>query len=105
ARALALLMEDNRSQREALEKYAKKKKDRNDLIDATHNAFLFTLVGNEPRGDRTLSRYKMDPNPAFKPTTRFTSIFPKVRGLVWIDEASGEVARIEGDVMEDISIG
>src|SRR6184192_4521733 len=32
-------------------------------------------------------------------------IFPKVRGLVWIDEASGEVARIEGDVMEDISIG
>src|SRR5207247_7823168 len=67
--------------------------------------FLFTLVGNEPRGDRTLSRYKIDPNPAFKPTTRFTSIFPKVRGLVWIDEASGEVARIEGDVMEDISIG
>jgi hypothetical protein len=105
ARALALLVNDNRSQREALEKYAKKKKDRNDLIDATHNAFLFTLMGTEQRGDRTLSKYKMDPNPAFKPTTRFTSIFPKVRGLVWIDEASDEVARIEGDVTEDISIG
>src|SRR5689334_2172453 len=63
ARALALLMDDNRSQREALEKYAKKKKDRNDLIDATHSAFLFTLVGNEPRGDRALSRYTMNPNP------------------------------------------
>ena len=105
ARALALLVNDNRSQREALEKYAKKKKDRNELIDATHNAFLFTLVGNEQRGERMLSKYKMDPNPAFKPTTRFTSIFPKVRGLVWIDEASGEAARIEGDVTEDISIG
>jgi len=105
ARALALLVNDNRSQREALEKYAKKKKDRNDLIDATHNAFLFTLVGHEQRSEHTLSKYKMDPNPAFKPTTRFTSIFPKVRGLVWIDEASDEVARIEGDVTEDISIG
>ncbi len=103
--ALALLVSDNRSQREALEKYAKKKKDRNDLIDATHNAFLFTLIAAEQRGERALSKYKMDPNPAFKPTTRFTSIFPKVRGLVWIDEASGEVARIEGDVIEDISIG
>ena len=105
ARALALLVNDNRSQREALEKYAKKKKDRNELIDATHNAFLFSLVGGEQRSERTLSKYKMDPNPAFKPTTRLTSIFPKVRGLAWIDEASGEVARIEGDVMEDISVG
>src|SRR5204863_137877 len=54
ARALALLVNDNRSQRDALEKYTKKKKDRNDLIDATHNAFLFTLVGNEQRGDHAL---------------------------------------------------
>ena len=105
ARALALLVNDGRSQREALEKYAKKKKDRNDLIEATHSAFLFTLIANEQRGDRALSKYKMDPNQAFKPTTRFTSIFPKVRGLVWIDEASGELARIEGDVTEDISVG
>lgn len=105
ARALTQLVNDNRSQREALEKYAKRKKDRNELIDATHNAFLFTFVVNEPRDDRTLAKYKMDPNPAFKPTTRFTTIFPKVRGFVWIDEASGELARIEGDVTEDISVG
>jgi hypothetical protein len=105
ARALALLVNDNRSQRDALEKYAKKKKDRNELIDATHNAFLFTQIATEKRDERTLSKYRMDPNPGFKPTTRLTSIFPKVRGLAWIDEASGEVARIEGDVIEDISIG
>jgi len=105
ARALGQLVNDSRSQRDALEKYAKRKKERNDLIDATHNAFLFTFVGNEPRDNRKLAKYKMDPNPAFKPTTRFTSIFPKVRGFVWIDEVSGELARIEGDVTEDISVG
>jgi len=105
ARALALLANDGGSQRDALEKYAKKKKERNDLIDATHNAFLFTFVAKEPRGDLMLAKYKMDPNPAFKPTSRFTSIFPKVRGFVWIDDASGELARIEGEVTEDISVG
>jgi hypothetical protein len=105
ARALAQLVNDSGSQRDGLEKYAKRKKERDDLIDATHNAFLFALVGTEQRGDRALSKYKMDPNPAFKPTTRFTTIFPKVHGFVWIDEASGELARIEGDVTEDISVG
>jgi hypothetical protein len=105
ARALALLVNDSGAQRDAAEKYAKKKKDRNDLIDATHNAFLFTFLSTEPRSDRMLSKYKMDPNPAFKPTSRFTSIFPKVRGFVWIDEASGELARIEGEVTDDISVG
>src|SRR5713226_9002717 len=73
ARALTLLVNDAGSQRDALEKYAKKKKDRNDLIDATHNAFLFTFAAYEPRGDRMLSKYKMEPNPAFKPTSRFSA--------------------------------
>ncbi len=105
ARTLTLLVNDEGSQRDVLEKYAKKKKERNELINATHNAFLFTFVAPEPRGDRTLSKFKMEPNPGFKPTTRFTSIFPKVRGFVWIEQTSGELARIEGEVTEDISVG
>ena len=103
-KALASLVE-GRSQRGALEKYAKRRKERNDLIDATRKAFLFTFVARESRGDRMLAKYEMSPNPAFKPTSRFTSIFPKVHGYVWIDEDAAELARIEGDVTEDISIG
>src|SRR6266849_1873134 len=103
-KALALVVE-GRSQRGAVEKYAKRRKDRNDLIDATRNAFLFTFVAREPRRDHMLAKYEMLPNPAFKPTSRFTSIFPKVHGYVWIDEDAAELARIEGDVTEDISIG
>lgn len=102
--ALALIVNNNRSQRDALEKYAKRRKDRDELIDAARNAFHFTFVGREPRGDRMLSKYEMTPNPAFKPTSRLTSIFPKVHGYVWIDEGEGELARIDGDVTEDISI-
>ena len=102
--ALALIVNNNRSQHDALEKYAKKRKDRDDLIDAARNAFNFTLVGREQRSERLLAKYEMTPNPAFKPSSRLTSIFPKVHGYVWIDEDVGELARIEGDVTEDISI-
>lgn len=103
--ALALIVNDKHSEHGALEKYAKRRKDRNDLIDATRNAFLFTFLGDEPRGDRVLTKYEMAPNPAFKPTSRLTSIFTKVHGYVWIDDGAAELARVEGDVTEDISIG
>jgi hypothetical protein len=103
--ALALIVNDNRSQHDALEKYAKRRKDRIDLINATRNAFLFRFVAHEQRDGLELSKYEMSPNPSFKPTTRFTSIFPKVHGFVWVDENSLELARIEGDVTDDISIG
>jgi hypothetical protein len=105
AKALQLIANDSRSQRDALEKYAKKRKERNELIESTRNAFLFTFVAREPRSDRMLSKYTMEHNPAFKPTSRYTSVFTKVRGFIWIDEQSGELARIEGEVTEDISIG
>lgn len=104
-KALALAAGDSRSQRDALDKFAKKKKDRNDLIDSTRNAFLFTFVDREPRGERTLSKYTMEPNPAFKPTSRLTTVFTKVHGFIWLDEDSGELARIEGEVTEDITVG
>ncbi len=104
-RALSWAAEDGRAQREAYEKIAKKQKERSDLIDATRTAFLYTFIDREPRGDRMLSKYRMVPNPAYKATSRATSIFSKVRGYVWIDDDAEQLARAEIEVTEDISIG
>ena len=91
-------------QDEALAKMARKRKERNDLIEATHAAFIFTLVGHEMRGDRSLARYSMVPNPKYKPTSRNATLLTKVRGFIWIDEESSELAKVEGEVSQDISI-
>ena len=104
-RALSWAAEDGRAQREAYEKVAKKQKERSDLIDATRTAFLFTFVAHEPRGDRMLSKYRMVPNPTYKPTSRSTAIFSKVRGYLWIDEDAAQLARAEIEVTDDISLG
>jgi hypothetical protein len=92
------------AQQEAYAKAQRKRKERHDLIATTHEAFVFSRVGEEKRGGQTLAKYTMVPNPKFKATTRNAIIFSKVRGTVWIEEQSGELARIEGTVMEDISI-
>src|SRR5262249_25524017 len=61
--------------------------------------------GTEERRGVTLTKYAMEPNPAFHPTSRTATVFTKVKGFVWIDEKSGQLARVEGDVTEDISVG
>jgi hypothetical protein len=104
-RSLVWAAETGRTQRDAYEKIAKKRRDREELIGAARAAFLFTLIGTEQRDGRVLLKYRMDPNPTFKPTSRATAIYPRVRGTVWIDETSGQLARIEGEVTDDISLG
>lgn len=104
-RSLTWASEDGRSQREAYEKALKREKERDDLIDATRAALIYTFVDREPRGDRLLAKYRMEPNPEYRPTTRGAAIFSKVHGFVWIDESAGEMARVEGHISEDVSFG
>jgi hypothetical protein len=101
---LVWAMEDGSAQKDAYARAERKRKERFDLLDATHQAFLFTFEGTEMRAGRTLLRYSLTPNPSYRPTTRNTMIFTRVRGTIWIDQESSELAKIDGSVTEDISI-
>jgi len=104
-RSLVWATEDGRAQRDAYEKADKHRKDKSELIDATKTAFIYTFIAREPRGDRMLLKFNMDPNPAYKPTSRATAIFAKVHGVAWIDEQAKQLAKVEVEVTDDISIG
>jgi hypothetical protein len=97
--------QDGTAQREAYAKAERRRKERNDLIDATPKAFFFTKLGEETRGNQVLVKYDMTRNPAYKAATRDEMLFTKVHGTVWIDKESRQLAKIEGEVTEDISIG
>jgi hypothetical protein len=103
--ALVWASSTGRAQRDAYEKVAKKQKERTEILDATRTGFLYTFVSRELRGDRRLVKYRLDPNPAYKPTSRVTSIFSKLRGFAWIDEETAHIARVEVEVTQDISFG
>jgi hypothetical protein len=92
------------AQRDAYAKVERRKKERNDLIDSTRKAFLFTKAGEEVREDRVLVKYEMTRNPAFKPSTRNEMLFAKVQGTLWVDKETSQLAKIEGHVTEDITL-
>jgi len=96
--------ESGPAQREAYAKVEHRKKERNELIDSTRKAFVFTEIGEELREDRVLVKYEMTRNPAFKPATRNEMLFTRIRGTLWIDKETSELAKIEGHVTEDITL-
>src|SRR5579859_3682406 len=59
-RALSWAADDGHAQHDAYEKIAKKQKERNELIDATRTAFLYTFVSTETRGGRVLFKYSLE---------------------------------------------
>jgi hypothetical protein len=103
-RYLAWIVQDGSAQREAYAKAERRRKERFDLIESTHQAFAFTFEGKEMRGDRQLLRYAMAPRKDYKATSRMTTLFTKVRGTIWVDEQTSQLAKVEGQVTDDISL-
>jgi hypothetical protein len=103
-RLLVWAVQTGSAQRDAYAKLERKRKERTDLLEATHAAFIFTPIGEEMRGDGKLLKYSMTPNPNYKPTTRNATVFTRVEGTVWVDEKTDQLAKIEGHVTEDISL-
>ncbi len=102
--ALEWAAKNGTPQQDAYNKQARRRKERDDLIDATRNAFVFTRIGEEMRGNRVLVKYDMAPHPGYKPANRNEMLFTRVHGAIWIDKESSELAKVEGSVTEDISL-
>lgn len=105
AKSLEWAATTGKDQKKAYDKVEKKLKEREELIDATRSAFIFTFDGRELRARHALLKFRLEPNRQFKPANRTAGIFSKVRGAVWIDEGTSQLARIEGEVTDDISFG
>ncbi len=104
ALAAALTPNDAR-QKKAVDKSIKRSRERAELVDAVLNAFTFTWQGRETRNGRTLTKIALDPNPAFKPTSRNTGLLSRVRATLWVDEDAAQLVRVEAEVVRDITFG
>ena len=85
--------------------------DREKAARATPNApkwktpstrLIFHWIGRKAEGGRNLVELSFDPDPAYKPTGHFTSIYQHLRGTVWIDESSAQVVKVDA-AFEDVS--
>jgi hypothetical protein len=92
-------------QKQAAEKYAKRAQDREEMINALRDAYHLTWLGRETYHGRALAKIHFEPNPDYKPTSRNTSLFANVRATLWVDEASGQLVRLDAEIFRDISFG
>jgi len=74
-------------------------------IDDALAVFEVEMTGREDVNGRPAVLLKFRPRPAYKPKTSEGRNMQHVAGRVWIDEEDHQVARVEMEVIEPISIG
>jgi hypothetical protein len=104
--ALVRVLDPNSAkQKQDNAKFQKHVRDRAELVDTTRDAFRYTWLGRETRDGRTFVKLSAEPNPGYNAPSRTASLFSYVHATVWLDEASAHMARVEAEIIRDISFG
>lgn len=75
------------------------------MVAAIPDAFIYQYAGTEEKDGHTMVNLKFTPNPNFDPPNRETLIFQGMAGDMTIDATAKRLAKIDGTMMRDISIG
>jgi hypothetical protein len=92
-------------QRPKVRKFDRRRAERREQVDATLNAFTARWLGREELNGRMAAKIELSPNPDFQPKSRNASFFRHVRAVVWVDERDEQLARVEAEIIRDISVG
>ena len=88
--------------REEYERAERRERAHAEMVDAIGSAFRFRWEGREMIGGRPTIKLAFEPDPSYKSTARFATVFAHTVGTVWFDESSGQVARLEAKLREDV---
>src|ERR1700691_4596862 len=100
---LALKPDDSRAKL-AYAKWQKKKTDREQLVDATREAFLTKWIGQEMVNGRLCDVLELNPNSSFHPHTIFQDAMTHVTAKIWVDNKKNQLARAEAHVRRDMAL-
>jgi hypothetical protein len=94
---------NNARAREDRERFKQRARERGQIVDAMFEAYHYTWLGRETRGGRVLLKFHMEPDPAYKPSSRFTEFLRHGIATIWVDEQAAQVVRIEAELTSDVS--
>jgi hypothetical protein len=96
---------DDPRQEQNYQRAAKRRRQRAGIVDAIGKAFRFQWVDRVSEGGRTLIELSIEPDPTYKFSALFAIVYAHIRGTVWIDESSNQLARLVANLSEDIYFG
>ena len=82
-----------------------KRREEEATFDDVFRIYRMTLVGREVRDNHPVIVVDFEPKPEVAPRTDDGKRLKKIKGRAWISESDFEVARVEFEVLDDISIG
>ena len=95
--------EEARKKRE--EKEAKEREDDRKFVHEIADAYDFKLVGTEQVNGRDAWVIDGEPHPGFVPHMKESKFLPKFHGRVWIDKDDLQLARMDVEALDTVSIG
>ena len=88
--------------REEYQRAERRERAHAEMVDAIGSAFRFRWEGRVVRDGRPMIELAFEPDPSYKSSARFATIYAHTVGTVWFDESSGQVARLEAKLREDV---
>ena len=75
------------------------------MVAALPDAFIYQYTGTEEKNGHTLVNLKFTPNPKFNPPSREALVYQGMEGTMIIDSTAMRMAKIDGTMVKDVSIG
>ncbi len=98
----------NESDEERKKREEKEEKDREDgrkFVREVADAYNFKLVGTELIGGREAWVIDGEPRPGYEPHMKEAKFLPKFHGRVWIDKDDLQLAKMEVEAIDTVSLG
>src|SRR5262245_31800845 len=95
----------NQSEEKRLKEKAKEDREEEEITDEVFAMYDVQMIGREEIGGHStiLMTFKAKPN--YKPKTRDAKILQHIAGRVWVTEDDHQLAKMEAEIIDSISIG
>lgn len=97
--------ESDEARRKREQKEVKEREDGRKFVLEVADAYNFTLVGTESLGGREAWVIDAEPRPGYEPHMKEAKFLPKFRGRVWIDKQDDQLAKLDVECIDTVSIG
>lgn len=75
------------------------------MVGALPDAFIYKYAGTEEKSGHTFVSMTFTPNPNFDPPSKETLVFQGMAGEMTVDATALRIAKIDGTMTKDVSIG
>lgn len=97
--------ESDEDRRKREEKEVEEREDGRKFVREVADAYDFRLVGTENVGEREAWVIDGEPRPGFEPHMKESKFLSKFHGRVWIDKGDLQLARMDIEALDTVSIG